>query len=275
MQKFEEELKPRFIVVVKDDLAVAGRGLNIIIGRLPLTESHLRRNEDRSYDESGTMSCTCVSAKHRAKRSDWRVVFARVRCCRLEGPNGCHCPNFVKGDTPLSDLRDFHVPVSVLQRERLLKWAKAAIRPGTMPIRRDRRCRRWTVSTEISVNGGEFGKGDAVGELHISGALVLGCHFPGDLVMPGCLRLDAMWQIIGGWLGWSAHRAKAAPSASARSVTRETSSQTSSASRCEVSMREVRRSELAVGIANAYVFVDDTCVASAEDTQSRTESAVT
>ena len=46
--------------------------------------------------------------------------------------------------------------------------------------------------------------GHAVAELDISPDLwFFDCHFPGDPVMPGCLGLDAMWQMIGYWLGWS------------------------------------------------------------------------
>ena len=56
---------------------------------------------------------------------------------------------------------------------------------------------------EINDNGGEFGKGYIVAELDINPDLwFFGCHFPGDPVMPGCLGLDAMWQLVGFFLGW-------------------------------------------------------------------------
>jgi 3-hydroxyacyl-[acyl-carrier protein] dehydratase/trans-2-decenoyl-[acyl-carrier protein] isomerase len=56
---------------------------------------------------------------------------------------------------------------------------------------------------EINDNGGEFGKGYIVAELDINPDLwFFGCHFPGDPVMPGCLGLDAMWQLVGFCLGW-------------------------------------------------------------------------
>ncbi len=58
--------------------------------------------------------------------------------------------------------------------------------------------------TELSLDGGEFGKGHVVAELEITPDLwFFDCHFPGDPVMPGCLGLDAMWQVLGYWLGWS------------------------------------------------------------------------
>ncbi len=57
--------------------------------------------------------------------------------------------------------------------------------------------------TEISEEGGEFGKGHARAELDVNPDLwFFGCHFQGDPVMPGCLGLDAMWQIVGFCLGW-------------------------------------------------------------------------
>ena len=57
--------------------------------------------------------------------------------------------------------------------------------------------------THISQTGGEFGKGEIVAELDISPDLwFFECHFPGDPVMPGCLGLDAMWQLVGFFLGW-------------------------------------------------------------------------
>lgn len=56
---------------------------------------------------------------------------------------------------------------------------------------------------EITDNGGSVGKGHIVAELDIHPELwFFQCHFPGDPVMPGCLGLDAMWQLIGFFLGW-------------------------------------------------------------------------
>lgn len=55
----------------------------------------------------------------------------------------------------------------------------------------------------ISATEGEFGKGEIIAELDISPDLwFFDCHFPGDPVMPGCLGLDAMWQLVGFFLGW-------------------------------------------------------------------------
>jgi len=54
----------------------------------------------------------------------------------------------------------------------------------------------------ISETGGEYNKGEIIAELDISPDLwFFDCHFPGDPVMPGCLGLDAMWQLVGFFLG--------------------------------------------------------------------------
>ena len=56
----------------------------------------------------------------------------------------------------------------------------------------------------ITVDGGEHGKGYIEAELDINPDLwFFACHFQGDPVMPGCLGLDAMWQLVGFFLGWS------------------------------------------------------------------------
>lgn len=57
--------------------------------------------------------------------------------------------------------------------------------------------------THMSETGGAYGKGEIVAELDVRAELwFFGCHFQGDPVMPGCLGLDAMWQLVGFYLGW-------------------------------------------------------------------------
>ncbi|WP_106475567.1 3-hydroxyacyl-[acyl-carrier-protein] dehydratase FabA [Phytohalomonas tamaricis] len=57
--------------------------------------------------------------------------------------------------------------------------------------------------THIQEQGGQYGKGELIAELDIHPDLwFFQCHFPGDPVMPGCLGLDAMWQLVGFHLGW-------------------------------------------------------------------------
>jgi len=57
--------------------------------------------------------------------------------------------------------------------------------------------------TQVQDDGGEYGKGRIVAELDVTPDLwFFACHFKGDPVMPGCLGLDALWQLTGFFLGW-------------------------------------------------------------------------
>lgn len=58
--------------------------------------------------------------------------------------------------------------------------------------------------THLSAEGGAHGKGELVAELDVKPDLwFFQCHFIGDPVMPGCLGLDAVWQLLGFYLGWT------------------------------------------------------------------------
>ncbi len=55
----------------------------------------------------------------------------------------------------------------------------------------------------ITEDGGKYGQGQIIAEMDITADLwFFECHFTGDPVMPGCLGLDAMWQLVGFFLGW-------------------------------------------------------------------------
>jgi 3-hydroxyacyl-[acyl-carrier protein] dehydratase/trans-2-decenoyl-[acyl-carrier protein] isomerase len=57
--------------------------------------------------------------------------------------------------------------------------------------------------SRIEATGGRFDQGQVTAELDIApGMWFFDCHFRGDPVMPGCLGLDAMWQLVGFFLGW-------------------------------------------------------------------------
>ena len=61
----------------------------------------------------------------------------------------------------------------------------------------------------IEEDGGAYDKGSIVAELDISEqSWFFHCHFKGDPVMPGCLGLDGMWQLVGFFLTWSGARGK-------------------------------------------------------------------
>jgi 3-hydroxyacyl-[acyl-carrier protein] dehydratase/trans-2-decenoyl-[acyl-carrier protein] isomerase len=62
---------------------------------------------------------------------------------------------------------------------------------------------------EINATGGSEGKGRVLAELDIRPDLwFFACHFEGDPVMPGCLGLDALWQLVGFYLGWRGNPGK-------------------------------------------------------------------
>ena len=57
--------------------------------------------------------------------------------------------------------------------------------------------------TAIAADDGTYGKGSLTAELDVHPDLwFFACHFRGDPVMPGCLGLDAMWQLVGFFLAW-------------------------------------------------------------------------
>ena len=63
--------------------------------------------------------------------------------------------------------------------------------------------------TQVDKDGGLNGKGQIVAELDIKPELwFFKCHFLGDPVMPGCLGLDALWQMLGFYLGWLGYPGK-------------------------------------------------------------------
>ena len=57
--------------------------------------------------------------------------------------------------------------------------------------------------TTITEDGGKYNKGQMIAELDVTPALwFFDCHFTGDPVMPGCLGLDALWQLVGFFIAW-------------------------------------------------------------------------
>jgi len=61
----------------------------------------------------------------------------------------------------------------------------------------------------ITKDGGSNGKGEIIAELDINPELwFFKCHFQGDPVMPGCLGLDALWQLVGFFITWNDHPGK-------------------------------------------------------------------
>ena len=118
----------------------------------------------------------------------------------------------------------------------------------------------------ISSEGGEFGKGEIIAELDIHPDLwFFACHFPGDPVMPGCLGLDAMWQLVGFFLGWRGNPGRGR--ALGCGEVKFTGQILPSAKKVEyrISMKRVIERKLIMGISNGSVAVDGNIIYTAND----------
>ncbi len=109
----------------------------------------------------------------------------------------------------------------------------------------------------ITSDGGEFGKGEIVAELDIQEALwFFECHFPGDPVMPGCLGLDAMWQLVGFFLGWSGGPGKGRALGVGEVKFTGQVLPTAKKVTYKINMKRVIMRKLVMGIGNGVVEVD-------------------
>ena len=166
----------------------------------------------------------------------------------------------------MSGPHEFHTPQASYTKEELLQSGEGKLfGPGNAQLPTPPMLMMDRI-TEITLDGGEFGKGSVVGEFDINpGLWFFECHFPGDPVMPGCLGLDAMWQAVGYWLGWSGSPGKGR--ALGVGDVRFTGEITPDIKlvRYEIDIRRVRRGRLVLGIANGKVFADDELIYTAKD----------
>lgn len=120
--------------------------------------------------------------------------------------------------------------------------------------------------TEITLDGGSKGKGNMVAELDVDPSLwFFQCHFIGDPVMPGCLGLDAMWQCVGFWLGWSGSPGKGrALGVGEVKFTGQVTPDVKNV-RFEIDIKRAMRGKLVLGIADGALFADDKKIYTAKD----------
>ncbi len=120
--------------------------------------------------------------------------------------------------------------------------------------------------TLINEDGGEYGRGIVIAELDISPDLwFFQCHFAGDPVMPGCLGLDALWQLIGFSLGWRGGKGQGRALGSGEikfsgQITPECKKIT-----YRIEFKRVVMRKLVMGIADGLVSVDDRPVYTCKD----------
>ena len=111
----------------------------------------------------------------------------------------------------------------------------------------------------INETGGKYGKGEVVAELDVKPDLwFFACHFKGDPVMPGCLGLDALWQMAGFFLGWM--KAPGRGRALGVGEVKLTSMIVPTVKKLtyHVHMKRVILRRLVMGIADGFVTADDT-----------------
>ncbi len=120
--------------------------------------------------------------------------------------------------------------------------------------------------TEINDDGGEYDKGLIRAELDVNPDLwFFECHFRNDPVMPGCLGLDAMWQLIGFFLGWGGSPGKGR--ALGVGEVKFTGQVTPDVKKVEyiINMKRVIRRRLVLGMGDAVMLADGKIIYKATD----------
>ena len=121
--------------------------------------------------------------------------------------------------------------------------------------------------TEINEGNGAYNKGSLKAEHDIKNDLCFfDCHFKEDPVMPGCLGLDAMWQLVGFYLGWLGSPGKGrALGVGTVKFTGEVLRSVKNV-RYEIDMKKIMSpGGTTVGLANGTVLADDKKIYSAEN----------
>ncbi|MGG7565849.1 bifunctional 3-hydroxydecanoyl-ACP dehydratase/trans-2-decenoyl-ACP isomerase [Rhodovulum sp. DZ06] len=112
--------------------------------------------------------------------------------------------------------------------------------------------------THISAEGGAHGKGQVVAEYDVKPEnWFFDCHFIGDPVMPGCLGVDALWQLTGFFLGWLGMQGKGRALGVGEVKFTEMVTPANKLIRYEVDVKRVIDRRLKMGVADGKMFVDD------------------
>ena len=112
--------------------------------------------------------------------------------------------------------------------------------------------------THISLDGGKYNRGSIIAELDIKPDLwFFDCHFEEDPVMPGCLGLDAMWQLVGFFLGWKGNPGKGRALGAGEVKFFGQVLPSAKCVRYQIDISRVVERKLVMGIADASLQVDD------------------
>ena len=119
---------------------------------------------------------------------------------------------------------------------------------------------------KVSADGGANGKGFLIAELDVKPDLwFFGCHFEGDPVMPGCLGLDAMWQLVGFFLGWRGNPGRGRALGCGEVKFTGQILPDHKQVRYHIHMKRVIERKLVMGIADGSVAVDGEVIYTASD----------
>ena len=120
--------------------------------------------------------------------------------------------------------------------------------------------------SEMSEQGGENGKGFVRAELDVKPDLwFFPCHFKGDPVMPGCLGLDALWQLLGFFLGWTGSSGKGRALGMGEVKFSGQVLPTVKKVVYGLEIKRVMRSKLVLGIADGWLAADGNVIYRASD----------
>ena len=118
----------------------------------------------------------------------------------------------------------------------------------------------------ISEEGGAHNKGRIEAELDVKPDLwFFDCHFRGDPVMPGCLGLDAMWQLVGFFLAWKGNKGKGRALGSGEVKFTGQILPTAKKVTYKITLKRVIERKLVMGIADGSVSVDGREIYTAKD----------
>lgn len=162
--------------------------------------------------------------------------------------------------------KEYHEPKSSYQYEDLLACAHGELfGPGNarLPLPNMLMLDR---ITRIADSGGGYGKGEIIAELDIHPDLwFFDCHFESDPVMPGCLGLDATWQLLGFFLGWLGNPGRGRALGVGQVKFSGQVLPTAKKLTYKIDIKRVIARKLTMGIADAVVSVDGTDIYQAND----------